>query len=98
VQLFEHFFGVQFRAVPAGSRFQMKKFIHISSSNFLCLLASQPTSTPDGLKVSTTDSEMYLELKSKATSIKKLHKSLAGKKKGAEEVDVDLGGSDEDDI
>jgi hypothetical protein len=49
VQVFEHFVGVQFRAVHAGQAFHVKKFCLLPSKFFLCTLDSTPKITDNEL-------------------------------------------------
>jgi hypothetical protein len=64
-QLFEHFFGRQFRAVPTVmSRLQTYQFQHSLSFEFLCLLDSKIVfSGQPFIELSAADLQRYQDLK-----------------------------------
>jgi hypothetical protein len=87
IQLFDHFIGVQFRAIPAGQTLHVKRFSLVPSSAFLCTLASAPSILENGLKISQQDGILFRTLKEGCADIVKAVTSLAGCPKKAQPLD-----------
>jgi hypothetical protein len=90
VQVFEHFVGVQFRAVHAGQAFHMKKFCLLPSKLFLCTLDSTPTITDNelDLKISPQDWSLFRILKDNLSHIIKATKLFSARGKRSQ-IDLD---------
>lgn len=61
VQVFEHWIGLQFRAIPQSLQtLQAKRFALVPSNSFLCAMHSTPEELFNGgLKISQTDSALF---------------------------------------
>ncbi|KAF8232506.1 hypothetical protein L208DRAFT_1271846, partial [Tricholoma matsutake] len=87
IQLFDHFIGVQFQAIPAGQTLHVKMFSLVPSLVFLCTLASAPAILENRLKISQQDGILFRTLKEGCTNIIKAVTSLAGHRKKALPLD-----------
>jgi hypothetical protein len=89
IQLFDHFIGVQFRAISAGQTLHVKRFSLVPSSAFLCTLASAPAILENGLKISQQDGILFRTLKEGCADIVKAVTLLAGRPKKASAQPLD---------
>jgi len=92
MQVFEHMFNQQFRAIPRATHcLQLSKFVLLPSSSFLCTLDRAPRTLLTNLEISSTDYQRFLILRRQVQNIVSALKSLNGRKrKEAPEEDEEL--------
>jgi hypothetical protein len=91
VQLFEHFIGRQFRAVPqALTWLQVKQFTLLPAESFLCALDNAPwrIMETENLQISASDTTRFDRLSKQAQNIMSVIKNINSKpRKGKEPAD-----------
>jgi hypothetical protein len=97
VQLYEHFIGRQFRAVPqALTSLQVKQFTLLPAASFLCVLDNVPWNImeTENLQISAPDAARFDKLTRQTQNIMSAVKNInnrprKGKEPKHEEEDID---------
>lgn len=96
-QIFEHFIGRQFRAIPqAQALLQVKKFALVPATSFLCALENEPWRIMDSenLQISASDTDRFDRYTRKIQNIKSAIKNMTSKPRKGKEPACDDSGSE----
>jgi len=91
-QLFEHFIGRQFRAIPqAQALLQVKQFALIPASSFLCALENEPWRIMESknLQISASDTDRFDNFTRQIHNIKSAIKNMNSNPRNGKEPEHD---------